>query len=1078
MTIRTTLIFFMLFLLQHEINAQVPNDEKATATLLNVSDTNCEYVQFNFDGATASVGGLSCIDEEIDVWFKFEKPDSSVVNLSIENLTSVNNPYVYIEGIDDYCLGVFNASSGKVEFNFEGVTEFEESIYLRVFCQHDVNAEFQICIKAVDLSDDNMYCENAIEVIANDAVCDPAEWINDSLYFHQYNFVGDPPNFCINGSGGSWFSFDCPPEKLGIMSFSFEESIAGITAAVYREDCGLNAIEESCTYKNEAEILELFFENPSQDTIHYFVYLGATNYAYYEFQPFNVCATIFDAYPNEICDMATSLVYDPLSSNCEITFPIDLKTAWAHTSSSSNCKLTMKDLWFKYNVSQEANLQLSFDFDIEESGNTLLLELFEGNCDQLESIACITIGTSSINFKEPDFYFDELGKDYFFRIGLPRPDQADKLIHDLCFNFLPPAVNDDCANAIWITDQDINYPYNLDGSSPSEENIFTEFPDIWYKFIYTAENIQELKIIPEITFGFIALFDLYRGSCNDLVPVAQNTGFNNITYAIQNPDLVNDTFYIVVRKPHFHNIRNILDGNLFLNQVENDAETGAYCSLAWEGECNLELDNISNYNFSGIGDPCNLFAPRSDLWLKAKVPESGLVSLGYEYQTNNLLGSVFSLYKNTCEALEHVSCFDIAPGWNEKQLNLFHLKNQDIFFKFSPGTIDSASFTYCIEELMDWDVNEYDICSYSKTLNVVEDYCESVFLHDNFQASYSDINPDCAGYKGGDVWFNFTMPVSGKVIVYFEYISGSLFLDGVMKMYKGSCDQLISIACDDDSGLGNMPSISIDDPSLAGQDVFIQFYAFNNETQGSFGVCVFEPAPPSADFCNEAIFLAPLSSDVCLGDDGPIANFSGNGFSGNTPSCGINMSNDIWFTFKHEPEKQLVFQTKAIEGNPLFDGKAALYGGTCDSLIFISCNDDGGPGDMPSFDIQEVLIDHPFETENLFVQFWDVNTATTGTFNYCLYDKLADDVVETGLPEITIYPNPTNELLNLGFSTFTNEEIQIEIFSVEGKKLYQKTELQIFNQNLVIDVSQYTRAVYIIKVSDKVTSRYYNFVKQ
>lgn len=106
--------------------------------------------------------------------------------------------------------------------------------------------------------------------------------------------------------------------------------------------------------------------------------------------------------------------------------------------------------------------------------------------------------------------------------------------------------------------------------------------------------------------------------------------------------------------------------------------------------------------------------------------------------------------------------------------------------------------------------------------------------------------PGCAGYSGGDVWFSAVVPASGKLN--FDSNIGTI-TDGGMAVYTGTCSSLTQIACDDDASLnGAMPAINLSNLT-PGTTVFIRFWEYGNDNNGSFQICVLDPCPTGPGSC-------------------------------------------------------------------------------------------------------------------------------------------------------------------------------------------------------------------------------------
>ena len=100
-------------------------------------------------------------------------------------------------------------------------------------------------------------------------------------------------------------------------------------------------------------------------------------------------------------------------------------------------------------------------------------------------------------------------------------------------------------------------------------------------------------------------------------------------------------------------------------------------------------------------------------------------------------------------------------------------------------------------------------------------------------------NPTC-GYNGTarDVWFRFTVPASGVVII---RSTAFTLTDAAMQVYSGTCGALSLVECDDDDGPGLMPMIDRRCLQLnPGQTYYLRFWGYNGSS-GTFGLCVDGP---------------------------------------------------------------------------------------------------------------------------------------------------------------------------------------------------------------------------------------------
>ncbi|MCB9196203.1 MAG: SprB repeat-containing protein, partial [Flavobacteriales bacterium] len=132
--------------------------------------------------------------------------------------------------------------------------------------------------------------------------------------------------------------------------------------------------------------------------------------------------------------------------------------------------------------------------------------------------------------------------------------------------------------------------------------------------------------------------------------------------------------------------------------------------------------------------------------------------------------------------------------------------------------------------------------------------------------------PTCSNYLGGDVWFTATVPASGNLII--DSQTG-VMTDGGMAVYTAtSCSGTFTqVNCNDDSSPnGSMPLLNLTGLT-PGQTLYIRFFEYGNNNNGTFGLCVYEPTPPPGCGTN------PAAGNTCATAT-PICDL--NGYCGNT----------------------------------------------------------------------------------------------------------------------------------------------------------------------------------------------------
>jgi hypothetical protein len=77
-----------------------------------------------------------------------------------------------------------------------------------------------------------------------------------------------------------------------------------------------------------------------------------------------------------------------------------------------------------------------------------------------------------------------------------------------------------------------------------------------------------------------------------------------------------------------------------------------------------------------------------------------------------------------------------------------------------------------------------------------------------------------------------------------------------------------------------------------------------------------------------------------------------------------------------------------------------------------------------------------------------------------------------------LYPNPNNGDFNIQFNSTSNEPIELAIFDIRGRQIYQNvyTNNGFFNENL--QLANLQSGVYLVKVKDGKNELTKKFIKQ
>ena len=141
-----------------------------------------------------------------------------------------------------------------------------------------------------------------------------------------------------------------------------------------------------------------------------------------------------------------------------------------------------------------------------------------------------------------------------------------------------------------------------------------------------------------------------------------------------------------------------------------------------------------------------------------------------------------------------------------------------------------------------------DVCSRAKNLDVLLSCNITIGKLIDATPSGTPLLSCGNGGAENDVWFKLEFPAVNSISIETKQIAGGL-TDLILEVYSGTCNGLISIACDDNSGDNNHAAITINDPSLQGQTVYVRVIDSGSNEYGEFGICTYSNELP----CNAMV---------------------------------------------------------------------------------------------------------------------------------------------------------------------------------------------------------------------------------
>lgn len=307
-----------------------------------------------------------------------------------------------------------------------------------------------------------------------------------------------------------------------------------------------------------------------------------------------------------------------------------------------------------------------------------------------------------------------------------------------------------------------------------------------------------------------------------------------------------------------------------------------------------------------------------DGWLSFTAPASGSVTI--TTQANGITDLVMSLYAGTCGSWTEIACDDDSGPGLMSEINVSGL---------TPGT------TYIIRmwEFGGGSPGTFDLCIMDNGgggggAPVNDEPCTATTLTVGSSCAFTTYTtagatnssltsgvtlPTCANYNGGDVWFSFTAPASGHVII--DTDTG-VMTDAGMSLYSGtSCaGPLTEIDCDDDGSANGLMSFIEQTTLTPGATYWVRVWEYGNDNQGTFDICIYDGGGVSTGPCSggaggsNCATMNPFctSNTYCFtAQTGTTAEV------GNNYGCLSTQPNPTWYYFEISSNGNLVFDMSA-----------------------------------------------------------------------------------------------------------------------------------------------------------------------
>ncbi|MFD0989482.1 LamG-like jellyroll fold domain-containing protein [Mariniflexile jejuense] len=405
-----------------------------------------------------------------------------------------------------------------------------------------------------------------------------------------------------------------------------------------------------------------------------------------------------------------------------------------------------------------------------------------------------------------------------------------------------------------------------------------------------------------------------------------------------------------------------------------------------------------------------------DVWYTTIVPASGnLVVKTFGTNPNDDWNTVLEVYNGDCNNLQYIDCNNDDSNSDFSKLQLSGLTpSETIYIRVFENytSYSNATFQISAYELLP---PANDECLGGTMLTVGTNRASNAVTVNLGGAtdSSSAPSPNCSGYNGGDTWYTAVVPASGNLTVETFGFNTEDYLDSVIELYIGDCNNLTYLDCADGGGDNGFSKLELSDLT-PGETISIRVWEYSQnfgggEGEGGFPVVVKSGNTTKKTTSNqaynesfsEAIFqisvyeLIPPANDECTGgialtvgttrtSNAETVNLEGAtySYSAPTPDCDGSDVADVWYTTVIPASGYLTVETFGLNTNDDWDTVIEVYTGDCNNLTYVDCADYGGDNGFSKLELSGLT-----PNEVLYIRAWEYGEVPSNAmFKIAVYD--------------------------------------------------------------------------------------------
>ncbi len=840
--------------------------------------------------------------------------------------------------------------------------------------------------------------------------------------------TGTPAAPCDAGNTNDvWYRFTKPANITSFrVTTDFAALCRGVTTSVevYSGACGalvsMGCASTGGTINANNAVLDISDPANACNATQYYIRVAGDASAQGEFQ---ICVENYGA---SNCANATALSTTlPLTLNCQTT--CGAVNDYNSTHGCSSSYMNGEDFVYTYTPTSIANSCISINVTNTGAGSNPGIFVLN-DCPTAAGVVCLASNNSTGNSVSISSVSLVVGNTYYIVVDNNGTPPCIPFTLQIATAGLAPVNNDPCdAGVPMLAVGGATCTWTAAGYSNNCASATTGVPapscgnynggDIWFRVTIPAAGNVVIDTRPGATnpMGNAAMAVYSAGSCAG--------PFTQIACA-DNGSSINANFPLVA-------LTGRTPGEVVWVRVwsENNASNGSieFCLSSacnsYDEPCSATpltvttggvpvystFTNVCATTSTGMpGNTCAT-APRIDVWIRIIVPPSGGLTITglVGPTTGGMRDPVLQVYRGTCTSLTQVACNDDAGPGLAPEITLCGglTPGETLWLRVWPygstlpaneGTFQLAAYeTSPLSAPNPYQADEP--CQITNDFPVTTGTCNTyttLSLRCQTPTAVTagipaPVNCDPFWAPGwnpsNDTWVRVVVP-PGITTMNFVTAAGSV-TDDQMAVYRSTnCSTFTQLACDDLSGPGLMPYISLGG-LVPGEILYVRHWIWNGNTTrtGDFGFCVETPcstAVPNDNPC-QAIPLSVSAGCIYKPYTTLCAtNTVQAGVPATVTTCGNfnTTSRDVWFSVTVPASGQVSIDTRSIN---IPDAVMAVYSAASCSTAFtqIGCNDNSSVNPaMPS-----LTLTGRTAGETLYIRIWAKN-GLSGGFEICVTD--------------------------------------------------------------------------------------------